>query len=335
MAREVVPGLFQLKVPIPNNPIGWVLPYLIPGDDGYTLVDAGWNTPEAFAALEQELREVGITFADIKRLLVTHVHPDHYGLAGRIKEVCGAQVIIHQRERDLIRSRYREPDQLLERMASWLIEHGVPQDEMRDLQQSSMPARAYVVAVEPDAVLWGGETLDFGGGFRLEVYWTPGHSPGHVCFYEREHRIILTGDHVLPTITPNVSLHPQQMGNPLGDYIASLERLAPLDVDDVLPAHEHAFKDLQGRLREIVEHHHRRLDEMLAIIDAGGTTAYDVAAGVVWTTGTFDTFSHWMRRAAISETLAHLEYAVYEGKLHQTRDDGGVVRYERAEGREG
>lgn len=328
MPTEVLSGLYQLKVPIPDNPLGWVLPYLIPGDDGYTLVDSGWNTPEAFAALESELRELNLTFDDIKRLLVTHVHPDHYGLAGRIKEVCGAQVIIHQRERDFIRSRYLEPDQLLERVAAWLMEYGVPRDEMQDLQWSSMPIRSYVASVEPDAVLWGGETLDF-GLYKFEVYWTPGHSPGHICFYERTQRIILTGDHVLPTITPNVSFHPEQMGNPLGDYLASLQRLEPLEVDDVLPAHEYAFNDLRGRLREIVQHHERRLDEMLAIIGDGPSTAYDVASAVVWTTGTFDTFSHWMRRAAISETLAHLEYAVYEGKLRQTRQDG-VVHYERA-----
>ena len=326
MATEVRSGLFQLKVPIPNNPLGWVLPYLVPGDDGYTLIDSGWNTPDAFDALEEELRAAGVTFDRIKRLIVTHVHPDHYGLAGRIKEACGAEVIMHQREQDFIRSRYREPEQLLERMAAWLIENGVPRDEMQDLQQSSMPARSFVVPAEPDSVLWGGETLDF-GLFKFEVYWTPGHSPGHLCFYEREKRIILTGDHVLPTITPNVSLHPQQMGNPLGDYLASLRRLEPLEVDDVLPAHEYAFTDLQGRLAEIVHHHELRLDEMLGIIGDGGATAYEVAAGVVWTTGTFDTFSHWMRRAAISETLAHLEYAVQEGRLRLTRENG-VARYE-------
>ncbi|MCH8009369.1 MAG: MBL fold metallo-hydrolase [Chloroflexi bacterium] len=329
MAKEVLSGLYQLKVPIPDNPIGYVLPYLIPGDDGYTLVDSGWNTPEAFAALEAELKEVGVSFDQIKRLLITHVHPDHYGLAGKIKEVCGAEVIVHQRERDFIRSRYRQPAQLLERMANWLIENGVPEDEMPDMQQSSMPARAFVVPVDPDTVLWGGETLDF-GVYRLEVYWTPGHSPGHMCFYERAQRVLFTGDHVLPTVTPNVSLHPQQQGNPLGDYLASLERLMPLEVEEVLPAHEHSFPDLQGRLREIIEHHDTRLDEMLAIVGDDGATAYDVASGIIWTTGTFQSFSHWTRRAAISETLAHLEYMVYQGRLHQTKENG-INRYERAE----
>ena len=329
MAKEVLSGLYPLKVPIPNNPIGYVLPYLIPGDDGYTLVDSGWNTPEAFAALEADLKEVSVSFDQIKRLLITHVHPDHYGLAGKIKEVCGAEVIVHQRERDFIRSRYRQPGQLLERMANWLIENGVPEDEMPDMQQSSMPARAFVVPVDPDTVLWGGETLDF-GVYRFEVFWTPGPSPGHICFYERAQRVLLTGDHVLPTVTPNVSLHPQQQGNPLGDYLASLERLMPLEVEEVLPAHEYSFPDLQGRLREIADHHDTRLDEMLAIVGDDGATAYDVASAIIWTTGTFDSFSHWTRRAAISETLAHLEYMVYQGRLHQTKEDG-IIRYERAD----
>ena len=326
MPKEILEGLYQLKVPIPNNPLGWVLPYLIPGDDGYTLVDCGWNTPEAFAALESELRELSVPFDKIKRLLITHVHPDHYGLAGRIKEVCGAEIITHQRERDFIRSRYREPEQLLERMSTWLAEHGVPKGEVEELRSSSMPVRGLVVPVDPDTVLWGGETLDF-GNFKFEVFWTPGHSPGHICFYERAKRIILTGDHVLPTITPNVSLHPQQMGNPLGDYIASLQRLDTLEVDDVLPAHEHEFKGLSNRLTEIQEHHEERLGEMIAIVGEDGATAYDVASTLVWTIGTFDTFSPWIRRAAISETLAHLEYAVYEGRLSQKKRDG-VVRYD-------
>jgi len=330
---EVLSGLYQLKVPIPDNPLGWVLPYLVRGDDGYTLIDSGWNTPEAFAALEDELRALHLTFADIKRLIVTHVHPDHYGLAGRIKEVCGARVITHQRERDFIRSRYREPEQLLQRLTAWLLEHGVPNDEVQDLQSAAMPVRAFVVPVEPDDVVWGGEVLEC-GIYRFEVLWTPGHSPGHICFYDRTQRIILTGDHVLPTITPNVGLHPQQMGNPLGDYLASLHRLEPLEVDDVLPAHEHSFKGLQARLREIVHHHHERLGEMLAIIGDERKTGYQVASAVVWTIGTFQGFSPWMRRAAISETLAHLEYAVQEGRLRTVREDG-ITWYERVPAAEG
>ncbi len=322
---QIMDGLLQLKVPIPNNPLGWVLPYLIDGDDGWTLVDSGWNVPEAADALEQQLDDAGVGYGRLKTLLVTHIHPDHYGLAGIVKERSGAKVIIHQRERDLIRSRYKNPDQLLATMGDWLIMHGVPPDAMRDLQQSAMPVRSYVEAVEPDEVVWGGERLQI-GRFELEVWWTPGHSPGHICFLEREKQFILTGDHVLPTITPNVSLHPQQQGNPLGDYIASLERLEGIDVKTVLPAHEYTFTDLHGRLRGIELHHEERLAEMLAVIGDQPHTAYYVAKHVKWATGTLESFSPWMQRAALGETLSHLEYLVLEDRLQKFME-GGVQNY--------
>ena len=318
---QIMDGLLQLKVPIPNNPLGWVLPYLIEGKDGWTLVDSGWNVPEAADALEQQLNDAGVGWGKLRTLLVTHIHPDHYGLAGTVKERSGATVIIHQRERDLIRSRYRDPEQLLATMGEWLIMHGVPPDAMGDLKMSAMPVRSYVQAVEPDKVVWGGERLPI-GRFEFEVWWTPGHSPGHICFLERDKKFILTGDHVLPTITPNVSLHPQQQGNPLGDYIASLQRLEELDVKNVLPAHEYTFTGLKARLRSIEQHHEERLNEMLAVIGDGPATAWRVAGGVKWVTGTLDSFSPWMQRAALGETLSHLEYLVIEGRLTKFMEDG-------------
>ena len=324
---QVMDGLLQLKVPIPNNPLGWVLPYLIEGRDGWTLVDSGWNVPEAWDALEQQLKDAGVGFDKLKTLLVTHVHPDHYGLAGRVKEHSGATVIIHQRERDLIRSRYRDPSQLLATMGDWLIMNGVPKSHMEDLKASAMPVRAYVDPVEPDEVVWGGERLEI-GRFTFEVWWTPGHSPGHICFLERDKKFILTGDHVLPTITPNISLHPQQQGNPLGDYIASLERLEELDVEQVLPAHEFSFTDLKARLRGIELHHKERLGEMIDAIGRSQRTAYEIAAKVKWATGSFDTFSSWMQRAALGETIAHLDYLVLEGELTKFMQDG-VQYYKR------
>ena len=318
---QIMDGLYQLRVPIPNNPLGWVLPYLIEGRDGWTLVDSGWNVPEAFDELEQQLNDAGVGFAKLKTLLVTHIHPDHYGLAGQVKERSGATVVIHQRERDLIRSRYRDPKQLLATMGEWLTMHGVPKENRDDLKTSAMPVRAFVDPVDPDEVVWGGERLPI-GRFEFEVWWTPGHSPGHICFLERGKKFILTGDHVLPTITPNISLHPQQQGNPLGDYIASLRRLDELDVEQVLPAHEYSFKDLAGRLREIEKHHDQRLDEMVAVVGRSARTAFDVARGVKWVTGSLYSFSPWMQRAALGETLAHLDYLVLEGRLHKFVEDG-------------
>jgi glyoxylase-like metal-dependent hydrolase (beta-lactamase superfamily II) len=322
---EVTGGLYQLKVPIPNNPIGYVLPYLIETPGGYTIIDPGWNAEESVSSLKAQLAELGLSFKDIKRVIVTHIHPDHYGMAGRIRQECGAEVVTHEKEVDFIRTRYTNPGPLLNTMGDWLAKHGIPNEERHELQYSSMPARRFVEATEPDSTLADGDCLKMG---RLEfrVIWTPGHSPGHICFYEADKQIMLTGDHILPTISPNVSLHPQSEDDPLGDYLRSVKKLRGLPTKVVLPAHEYSFENLEARLDELEHHHELRLQEMIDAIRRGEDTAYGIARHVTWATGKFEEFNPWMRRAAVGETLSHLRYLANEGRL-VTWEEGGVVKW--------
>ncbi len=322
---EILPGLYQLKVPIPNNPIGYVLPYLFETKGGYTIIDPGWNADESVRSLKRQLGELGLSFRDIQRVIVTHIHPDHYGMAGRIRQECGAEVVTHEAEVEFIRTRYSDPGPLLHTMGDWLSRHGIPKNEMRDLQYSSMPARRFVEATEPDWTIEDGERLKM-GPLELRVIWTPGHSPGHVCFYEEREQLMFTGDHILPTISPNVSLHPQSKDDPLGDYLRSIKKIRGLPTRKVLPAHEYSFDDLEARLDELEQHHEMRLQEMLDAISGGADTAYAIARHVTWATGKFDDFNPWMRRAAVGETLAHLEYLVRENRL-QSREEAGVVKF--------
>lgn len=321
--KTIIPGIHQLQVPIPNNPLAYVLPYLLEGDDGYTLVDSGWNAPEAYGALMAQLHALGVPLKELRRVVFTHVHPDHYGLAGRLKGDCDAELMLGAPERGFINSRYRQPEGLLERMGEWLRSHGVPEETMPDMRGSSMAVRGFVVAADPDTLLHGGERLKV-GAHEWEVIWTPGHSPGHMCFYDAKRRIMITGDHVLPTISPNVSLHPEQPGNPLHDYILSLRRLKNYDVELALPAHEFDFPDLHARIDELEGHHQERMDEMIAGFHGAPATAYEIAGHVKWVTGPFESFSAWTQRAAIGETLSHLEYMVMEGILGRQFEDGKV-----------
>ncbi len=326
-ATEVIPGIHQFRVPLPNSWLPYVLVYCIKGDDGYTLIDCGWNTDEAWSALTEQLGQIGADVKDVAHLIVTHIHPDHYGLAGRLKKTAGCEVVLHEREGGMIDARYTHPEKLLEHMKVWLRSQGVPQDLANELHGASMPARAFVVETEPDRRLKGGEKIRI-GPYTLEAMWTPGHSPGHICLVEHDARFMMTGDHVLPGISPNISLHPQQEGNPLADYIESLEKVKALGIRKGLAAHEHIIEDLPKRIDELEKHHRDRLDEMLAAITRGAETAYDVGAAIVWATGTFDTFSPWQKRAAVTETLAHLEYARSRGMVTAEEKDG-VVRYRR------
>jgi glyoxylase-like metal-dependent hydrolase (beta-lactamase superfamily II) len=220
------------------------------------------------------------------------------------------------------------PGPLLDSVGDWLTQHGIPKEERHDLQYSSMPARRFVEAVEPDLTLTDGECIRL-GKLELRVIWTPGHTPGHMCFYEEREQLMFTGDHILPTISPNVSLHPQSEDDPLGDYLRSIDKLRGLPTKKVLPAHEYSFDDLDARLDELDKHHELRLQEMVDAIEGGASTAYEIARHVTWATGKFDDFNPWMRRSAVGETLSHLRYLANESRL-TSWDEGGIIHWGKA-----
>ena len=232
-------------MPLPNNSLRYVLVYVFETDRGPYLIDAGWNTDDAFGALSAGMKEVGTDIADVQGVLVTHIHPDHYGLAGRIREASGAWISLHPADAELIHDRYDEPDDLLDRVAAALRRMGAPPEELEPLKNAAMPVRQLVDAVEPDILFEDGARPEV-PGWDLTAIWTPGHSPGHLCFYEATQELMLSGDHVLPRITPNIPYHPQAGANPLGDYLASLDKLEPYSVSEVLPAHEYRFDDLHA-----------------------------------------------------------------------------------------
>lgn len=307
----------------------YVLPYFIASRGDTILVDCGWNTQDAHAALTEQMREFGAGLSDIDTLVLTHAHPDHCGLAGRLKEETGCSIWIHELEAAVIFSRYVKPEELLDRMDAWYARHGVPADDRPEIERGSMPFRFFVAPFEPDFKAQGGELLK-AGDFAFELIWTPGHSPGHLCLYEPNHELLISGDHILPSITPNVSLHPQQRDNPLKDFLESIEKVAKLKVKRTLPAHEWDFSDFQKRIEELRVHHLTRLDDMLGAVGTdSAVTATEVAQRVQWATGPYESFPAWMKRAAIGEALSHLVYLVHQGRLVMHEEEG-LVQFQAA-----
>lgn len=327
---EVLAGIHQLKlpVPVPTAELTEVNSYLIEGQDDFLLVDTGWDTQQTLQALESQLADVGVGFEDIRQIIVTHFHPDHYGLAGKLKQRSGATVALHRVEQEFVHSRYVDMDGLLAETADLLRLHGVPQHELPRLQKASLGVRKYVLPVLPDIALCGGEKVTH-GRFDFEVVWTPGHSPGHVCLYEAKRRVLISGDHVLPTIFPNVSLHPQSGDNPLGDYLRSLRVVEQLDVDLVLPAHEHVFAGLRQRVSELYRHHEDRREAIVNVLKEGAKTAYEVSLRIPWIVNgvamSFEELSALDRRLAVMSALAHLEPLCAEGRAERLRRDGTIV----------
>lgn len=317
--ERVRPGLWSIPVPLPNNSLRYVLVYLFETDRGPYLIDAGWNTNEAFEALHSGMAVAGCEINETQGVLVTHIHPDHYGLAGRIRESSGAWVALHPADAELIHDRYDEPDDLLDRVATALRRMGAPAEELEVLQHAAMPLRPLVDAVHPDILFEDGARPEV-PGWDLHAIWTPGHSPGHLCFYEASQQLMLSGDHVLPHITPNIPFHPQAGANPLGDYLSSLDKLEPYAVDEVLPAHEHRFTDLHARLEGLRGHHLERFGEVLATLCDGPRTAWEIAAAMHWSRP-WDEIAGFMRRAAVGEAVSHLRYLQIAGTVDETDDE--------------
>jgi glyoxylase-like metal-dependent hydrolase (beta-lactamase superfamily II) len=317
--ERVRPGLWSIPVPLPNNSLRYVFVYVFETDRGPFLVDAGWNTDDAFAALSAGLRQLGSDISEVQGVLVTHIHPDHYGLAGRIREASGAWIALHPADAALIHDRYDEPTDLLQRVGTMLRRMGAPADELASLQNASMPVLPLVGSVKPDLLVEDGDKPEV-PGWDLAAIWTPGHSPGHLCFWEDRNALMLSGDHVLPRITPNIPFHPQAGADPLGDYLRSLEKLEGYDADEVLPAHEHRFVGLSQRLAELRAHHEARFAEVIAAIKTGSTSAWDIASRMGWSRP-WNRIEGFMRRAAVGEALAHLRALEIRGIVREVNGE--------------
>ena len=289
--------------------------YLIDGDKGWLLVDSGWNTDKSFGTLHNYLLKIGAGFGDIKQIAVTHVHPDHYGMAGRIKELSGATIAMHSREKSFIGSRYISMNELLIQTDRLLIASGVPRKMAEGLRDASLGLEQYVVPALPDISLRDDDTVA-SGKFNFRVIWTPGHSSGHICLYEPEHKLLLSGDHILPRITPNISLNPQSIENPLGRYLKSLEEIRQLDVKLTLPGHDRPFTRLTARIDELIRHHGQRNAEILTAIGLEARTPYQIAQKISWASNHgWDDLPPFHQRMAIFETLAHLEMMAAESRI--------------------
>jgi glyoxylase-like metal-dependent hydrolase (beta-lactamase superfamily II) len=307
-------GLWSIPVPIPDNPMRYVLVYAIEAGDGVILVDAGWQDDQSWQALSTGLQSIGSSVSDVVGVLVTHYHGDHLGLAGRIREASGAWVAMHELDAAELKAVPPDVDAWLASTVGYLETHGVPSIDARSLGLA-IDLERWVAPPLPDRYVADG-TVIRARGRLLRAIWTPGHTPGHTCFYDARHRQLFSGDHVLPRITPQISVFGHDPGDPLTEFLESLERLDRLRIGEVLPAHEYRFRGLPHRVAQIAEHHAHRLAELLGIVrETAGATAWELAARLSWSRPWTD-FTPLNQRFALGETLSHLTLLDRRGDVH-------------------
>jgi glyoxylase-like metal-dependent hydrolase (beta-lactamase superfamily II) len=309
-------GVWSIPVPIPDNPLGHTLVHLLDTGRGPVLIDTGWDDPASYDTLRRGLEKIGTTVADIHGILVTHHHPDHHGLSGQVREASGAWIAMHPADTDVIRrTRAAGPATWLHYLAAKLAAAGAPPEHLAPLQGSGLRTLPGLNAALPDREILPGELVDLAGR-RLRAIWTPGHTPGHVCLYLEESRRLFSGDHLLPEISPHIGLYedPEDatVTDPLGDYLDSLERIGRLDPAEVLPAHQYAFADAGGRVRELLAHHAARLAGLRQLITGTARTPWQLAEVMEWNRP-WAQIPFGSRNIAVAEAEAHLRRLVKAG----------------------
>jgi len=352
----IAAAIIRVRIPLPY-PLRWVNSYIIPdaaaaGPDicsdagsalasrsgpahaprpgsalasrsGWTLIDPGMNTPEARQIWERVLADLGLSPRDIVQIVLTHHHPDHYGLAGWFQERSGdAPVRLSPEGRRQAERLWGAGAPLTGETLRLFERHGLSREklaEMRAHMDSFLPQVAPQPAVTE---LRAGEVVRMGGRDWQAIH-TPGHAFGHLCFYQPEEQLMIAGDHVLPRISPNVGFVPAADADPLGSYLAALERIGAYPARLVFPGHRDPFADLAGRAAELIRHHEERLEKMAQAL-AVPMTAYALSEAYFGRELAVHTL-----RFALSETIAHLIRLEALGRVVREEREG-VLWYQTA-----
>lgn len=311
-------GAWQIRLPLPWT-LSSVNVYLFRAGSGYLLLDTGVRSEECLQSLEAALRSLRLGWKSISEILVSHLHPDHVGAAAEIRRRSGAPVRMPTLEAELVRPLVPGRKFFAE-AADFLLRHGMPRHSVDAARRQASAGASLWERLVVDGGLESGERIAFDGG-TLEAVSAPGHSPSQLCFHCPDQRVLFSTDAVLPKMTPNIGVHWFYPGNPLGDYLETLDRLDRLPSDRISPSHGRPFAGLREWTANTRVHHIARCKTIRAAVSDSPLDAYQIA-GRVWgeDVGLMD------RRLAMAESLAHLHFMAAEGRVERDRS-GGIVRW--------
>jgi glyoxylase-like metal-dependent hydrolase (beta-lactamase superfamily II) len=248
------------------------------------------------------------------------------GLISRLRKLSEAKLLVSAKESQATRLMTSESH--LEREVHLYEDAGIPTEILEQMFRAT-PSHLYSEIYEelrrPSKSLRSGGEISI-GEYSFRTVWTPGHSPGHICLYEQERRFLIAGDHILLTITPHVTRWREE-GNPLAEYLTSLEKVGKLDVDVVLPGHGELFNDHRKRIAELKGHHKSRVTEILSELQTQRLTAYQVASRIHWDVdfSSWDKFPAFQKFLAVGETLAHLKFLEEQNQVSKVKEGNALL----------
>ncbi len=323
MATKIAENLYKQVVPLPNNPLREINAYIITGEKNL-VIDTGFNRPECEEALRSAFDELGIRETD---LFITHLHSDHCGLIGKFAQA-SSTIYAGETDGELINF---ETGNLYWRMLDDLfVKYGFPKADF-GYNTDIHPGRKYCQDTRVNfTYVQEGDVLEY-GGYHLHPVLTPGHTPGHMCLYDPEKKLLFGGDHILGTITPNICIE-LSLENPLQAYLDSLKKVEQLDVETLLTAHGTPVPNMYDRIHELYQHHTARLAEVVKILGVEWKTAYTVARDMTWEIDckNWEEFPAPQKWFATGEAISHLQYLYFSGQADR-EERGGVYHYRNKE----
>jgi glyoxylase-like metal-dependent hydrolase (beta-lactamase superfamily II) len=312
--------LHAIEVPTPF-PVGPVVVYLAdaPGEP-LTLFDTGPRTPDARAALENDLDALGHRVADLERILVSHAHADHYGLAADLIADSDAQVWTHPWNIASLADYEAERERRVSFYTKILREAAVPKEVMVTVGRVTRGMGHYAQRVSVDGVLEEGHRLRL-AGLDWDLLHTPGHAAGLICLYEKTSRLLLSSDHLLADISSNPVVEPPLPGETVRPrslvlYYSSLQQVAALEIDQALPGHGPVIHNVAQLVHQRLGFHQRRLERVRDTLARGVRTTWEITESLFPDRTPIDTF------LAVSEVIGHLDVLEMEGKIGSQKVNG-------------
>jgi len=316
--EELLPDLFRIQIPLPNSPLKFLNSYVIRSSERNLIIDTGLNRKECLDAMQSGLQELGVDLAKTD-FFITHLHADHFGLVPKLLGH-NSKTFFNRPEAELI-----ESWEGWEPMIAYGGRNGFPEHELRSALEAHPGFKFGASRVPEMTPVQDGDIISV-GSYCFKCVSTPGHSLGHTCLYEAQKKILVAGDHILIDITPNIQCW-TDAGNPLKDYLESLEKVDKLEIDRVFPGHRRLLANPRARIAELKMHHENRLAEILSILRKRNFTAYETASQMTWDIDcrTWDEFPMAQKWFATGEAIAHLRYLEKQGDIFRQPENGKIL----------
>jgi glyoxylase-like metal-dependent hydrolase (beta-lactamase superfamily II) len=309
----MIKGVHRLIIPTPFA-IGSINSYLI-DDDPLTLIDIGPATEDALNSLKEQLNNLGYLINDIKRVILTHAHPDHAGLAGELQEDYDLEVYGFREELLFFKGNFYYGDWGRGVMLKSFLEWGVPEKVFIEMEKHFINIGKYSRDVEVTHIMEENEIIEFKSS-SIKVFHTPGHTIGNISLYDEDKKILFSGDHLLKHITPVPLLDFKKGEKSLINFLRALKKIKELDIDIVLPGHGDPIDDCKEYINSLFIHHEKRKLKIYRIINEGSKTPYDICKRL------FGELPMGTIFLGISEVIGHLEILEMEGKANRYKDNG-------------